>query len=97
MNTINQSKTFETWLDAQDRPVQKRVQVRITRAEGGNFGDAKPVGEGIMEMRLDFGPGYRLYYTRRGEAVYWLLVGGDKSTQQKDIERAKEIARDIGE
>jgi len=97
MNTIQQTQTFEHWLDAQDKPVQKRVLQRVTRAQAGNFGDSKPVGEGVMEMRLDFGPGYRLYYTRRGETVYLLLVGGDKSTQQKDIERAKDIVRELGD
>jgi putative addiction module killer protein len=68
---------------------------RIRRLLLGNPGDVKPVGEGISEMRIDYGPGYRVYFTRRGHSLIVLLAGGDKSTQAKDIERAKELARNL--
>ena len=66
-----------------------RIAVRLISAEKGNFGDCTPVGEGISEMRVHYGPGYRLYFTRRGKVVYLLLCGGDKSTQKRDVKRAK--------
>src|ERR1700674_555393 len=69
-----------------------RVQARIDRAESGNLGDCKPVGEGVSEMRIDHGPGYRLYFLQRGTEVVILLVGGGKATQAKDIELAKQLA-----
>ena len=71
------------------------VAKRIRAAESGNFGDCEPVGDGVSEMRIHTGPGYRVYFTRRGEVVYLLLLGGDKSTQKRDIKRAKEMARDL--
>ena len=70
-----------------------RIIHRIRSAEHGNFGDCEPVGEGVSEMRIHFGPGYRVYYTRRGEVIYLLLLGGDKSTQKRDIKHAIEMAR----
>lgn len=70
-----------------------RIIHRLRSAEHGNFGDCAPVGEGVSEMRVHVGPGYRIYFTRRGEVVYLLLLGGDKSTQKRDIQRAIEIAR----
>ncbi len=72
-----------------------RVQARIRRAELGNFGDVKPVGEGVSEMRIDFGPGYRVYFTQRGLAFVFLLAGGSKSTQAKDIKAAQALARQL--
>ena len=65
--------------------------MRIKRAEQGNFGDAKPVGDGVSEMRIDFGRGYRVYYAREGNTVYLLLSGGDKSSQSRDLEEAKQL------
>jgi len=72
-----------------------RVQVRIDRAEDGNFGDCEPVGEGVSEMRIHYGPGYRVYFVQRGIEIVILLAGGNKSTQSKDIKTALELARKI--
>lgn len=68
----------------------------MARLEGGNFGDWKSVGDGVGELRLAFGPGYRIYFTRRGEVVVLLLCGGDKDSQRRDIEKAKELAEAFG-
>ena len=77
---------FAEWLNRlADEKAKARISVRIISAEKGNFGDCDPVGDGISEMRVHFGPGYRLYFTRRGKGVYLLLCGGDKSTQKRDI------------
>lgn len=90
MYTILRSDVFAEWLDnLADEKAKARISVRIISAENGNFGDSAPVGDGIFEMRVHFGPGYRLYFTRRGKVVYLLLCGGDKSTQKRDIRRAK--------
>lgn len=98
MNTMLKSDEFDTWLsNLQDRVAKARIVQRIRAAELGHFGDTKPVGEGVHEMRVHVGPGYRLYYTRRAEQVYWLLSGGDKSTQRRDIEQAIQMARHITE
>lgn len=76
---------------------KRRVRIlgRIASAEHGNFGDCQPLGGGVSEMRIHFGPGYRMYYTRKGETVYFLLIGGDKSSQKRDIQKAIEIVRTI--
>lgn len=74
-----------------------RVQARIDRVEDGNFGDCEPVGEGVSEMRIHFGPGYRVYITQIGLEVVVLLAGGDKSTQAKDIKKALRLARELKE
>lgn len=71
-----------------------RIRVRLDRLANGNPGDARPVGHGISELRIDVGPGYRVYYQHRGDVLIVLLCGGDKSTQAKDIEKAHEIAKD---
>jgi putative addiction module killer protein len=85
---------FDTWLKALRDPVATgRVIARIRSAEAGNFGDCRPVGEGVSEMRIHVGVGYRLYCCRRGELVYLLLCGGDKSSQRSDIDQAKAILR----
>ena len=81
---------------AAKRPRGKmRIAVRIRRMQNGNVGDAKPVGDGVFELRFNFGPGYRVYYTERGDEIIILLAGGDKSTQQSDIEAAKRLAANI--
>jgi putative addiction module killer protein len=82
---------FIQWLDnLKDRQAQARVAVRLTRLENGNFGDCKPIGEGIWELRVDWGPGYRVYYAMEGKHVVLLCDGGDKRTQDADIARAIE-------
>lgn len=83
---------FEDWYKAfKDAPTRQRIRARLNRLATGNFGDFKPVGGEVYEIRLDFGPGYRIYFARLGETFVVLLVGGDKSTQQKDIDRAIEM------
>jgi len=90
MYTILRTDAFAEWLDGlADEKARARIAVRIISAEKGNFGDCAPVGDGVSEMRIHFGPGYRLYFTRRGAMIYLLLCGGDKSTQKRDITRAK--------
>ena len=81
---------FRDWLVKLDQTVRARVQARILRFELGNLGDHKQVGGGVWEARLDFGPGYRIYFGRSGREIVLLLLGGDKSSQRKDINRAKE-------
>ena len=94
MNTFHSSDVFDAWLAAlKDKIGRARVALRIRSAEHGNFGDCEPVGEGVSEMRIHFGPGYRVYFTRRGEVLYLLLLGGDKSSQKRDIKSAIKMAR----
>jgi putative addiction module killer protein len=96
--TIIRSDVFAAWLDGlADEKAKARISVRIISAEKGNFGDCAPVGGGISEMRVHFGPGYRLYFTRRGKVIYLLLCGGDKSSQKRDIKRAKAMLAAIKE
>ena len=95
MIEIIQSETFKQWLfGLKDRTARARILIRIKRIETGNLGDVKPVGEGISELRIDHGPGYRLYFMQREQRVIILLCGGDKSTQIRDIDRARMIAKD---
>ena len=90
MNTIIKSELFENWLSSlKDMRAKFAVIARLRRAELGNFGDHKALENGISEMRIDVGPGYRIYYMREDDCVYILLVGGNKSSQQRDIARAK--------
>jgi putative addiction module killer protein len=90
---VVQSATFSKWLSKlADQQARARILVRIDRLAAGNPGDVKPVGGGIGELRIDYGPGYRLYFVQRGELVTVLLCGGDKRTQDADIKRAIEIA-----
>ena len=89
---------FDAWLQRLlDIKAKARILARIKSAEMGNFGDCQPVGEGVSEMRVHFGPGYRVYFTRRESVVYMLLCGGDKSSQSRDIEKAKVLARGLRE
>jgi putative addiction module killer protein len=91
---VLKSATFEKWFqDLRDRQAQARINARIRRLSFGNPGDAKPVGMGVSEMRINYGPGYRVYFQQRGNALILLLCGGDKRTQTTDIRRAIEIAR----
>ncbi len=96
MNTFLRSEVFDAWLSGlKDKAGRARILYRIRSAEQGNFGDCSPVGEGVSEMRIHVGPGYRVYFTRRGNVVYLLLLGGDKSSQKRDIKRAIEMARTL--
>lgn len=95
MIDIIQSTTFKHWLSGlKDRHAAMRIHARIDRIGLGNFGDAKPVRDGIFEMRIDYGPGYRIYFMRRGMVVVVLLAGGNKNTQNADISRAIAIAKE---
>jgi putative addiction module killer protein len=90
------TRVFDTWFSRlRDRRAAARIQARIDRAESGNLGDCKPVGEGVSEMRVDVGPGYRVYFLQRGTEVVILLAGGEKSTQAKDIAAAKRLAKQV--
>jgi putative addiction module killer protein len=93
---IRKTAVFEHWLDGlRDIKARARVLVRIERLAGGNPGDVKPVGEGVSELRIDHGPGYRVYFTRRGREVVILLAGGVKSTQSADIKTALRLTRNL--
>jgi putative addiction module killer protein len=98
MIQIQQTETYAKWFAGlRDRVARARIDIRIRRLSLGNAGDAKPVGEGVSELRVDHGPGYRVYFIQRGEVVIVLLAGGDKSTQDKDIRTAKALAKDLKE
>lgn len=93
MLEIRQTEEFERWLKRlKDFTARAKILVRLRRMALGNPGDVRPVGGGISELRIDYGPGYRVYFVRRGELLILVLCGGDKSTQQRDIARAMEIA-----
>jgi putative addiction module killer protein len=97
MIDFERSRAFADWLDSLKDIIGKaRIIARLRAAEHGNFGDCEPVGGAVYEMRVYYGPGYRMYFTRRGEVVYLLLVGGDKSTQKRDIKRAIQMAQNLG-
>lgn len=96
MIEIRQTDEFSRWLGSlRDRQARIRIQVRIDRLALGNPGDVKPVGEGVSEMRIDYGPGYRVYFVRRGGTLVVLLAGGDKRTQPRDIESALKLAANL--
>ena len=96
MANIRQTELFSNWFDAlKDAKVRAAITARIRRASLGNFGDTSPIGEGVSEMRIHLGAGWRVYFMRRGEEWVLLLAGGNKRTQQKDIQKAIEIAKDI--
>lgn len=95
---IRKTELFAQWLDdLRDLRARARIQARIERLAAGNPGDVKPVGEGVSELRLEYGPGYRVYYKKRGRSLIILLAGGDKSTQAKDIKAALRLARGLSE
>jgi putative addiction module killer protein len=96
--TLRLTGEFEAWLDGlQDKRAQIRIAARLRQAEGGNLGDWAPVGADISELRVQFGPGYRICFTRRQHLLLIILAGGDKSSQARDIRRAQRIASRIGE
>ena len=96
MLEIRKTYTYAKWLDSlRDIHERARVQARVERLATGNPGDVKPVGEGVSELRIDYGPGYRVYYTRHGREVVILLAGGDKRTQASDIKTALRLARNL--
>lgn len=96
MYTVQQTETFVRWLTAlRDHQAKARIVARVRRAGLGNLGNVKPVGAGVSKMRIDIGPGYRVYFVRRHESVILLLCGGDKSSQARDIKRAIAMADDL--
>jgi len=98
MITVRETENFKKWIrELKDRIAQSVIIARIRRISAGNFGDSKPVGDGVSELRIDYGPGFRVYFTRRGQEIIILLCGGDKSTQSRDIETAKHIAENLEE
>lgn len=98
MIEVIQSLAFTRWLESlRDLQARVRIQARIVRLRIGNFGDVKPVGEGVSELRIDYGPGYRLYCVQRGVRLIILLAGGSKRTQNNDIKTALALARNLQE
>lgn len=98
MIEFRQTETFRRWRTRlRDRRVRALIASRLDRLAFGNAGDVKPVGKGISELRIDYGPGYRIYYKRRGDTIILLLCGGDKRTQANDIETAKRLAKEWSE
>jgi len=96
VTTIRQSDTYRAWYSKlKDNRAKARIDIRIRRLSLGNAGDVKPVGAGISELRINYGPGYRVYYKTIDDEVVVLLAGGDKSTQSRDIEKAKELASNL--
>ncbi|WP_347554760.1 type II toxin-antitoxin system RelE/ParE family toxin [Robbsia sp. KACC 23696] len=96
MIELRKTIEFADWLDGlRDVRARARIQVRVQRLADGNPGDAKPVGEGVSEMRIDYGPGYRVYYTQRRGVFIILLCGGDKGSQDKDIRQALRLANEL--
>lgn len=96
MIEVRQTETFRAWLDGlRDDNARVRIGIRIQRLERGNPGDVKRVGNGVSEMRIDYGPGYRMYFVQRGKTVVILLCGGDKRSQARDIARAIEMAQKV--
>jgi len=96
MFEISETERFSSWLfGLKDLRAKAKILVRIARAKNGNFGDSEPVGKGVSEMRIFVGKGYRVYYTKTGKNIVWLLCGGDKSSQQKDIKQAIELKESL--
>lgn len=98
MNTFHETRYYSEWFEKlRDIRGRARIAARVDSAKAGNFGDYKVFDDGICEMRIDSGPGYRVYYAQEGLRVYLLIIGGDKSTQKRDIAKAKELWRAIKE
>jgi putative addiction module killer protein len=96
MIEVRQTSTFVKWLKSLgDESAKARIAIRIRRLSLGNPGDVKPVGKGVSEMRVDYGPGYRVYFVKKGDAIVILLSGGDKRSQKKDIEAAITLAKEL--
>lgn len=96
MKAIYTTEVFDTWFAGlSDAQALARIKMRIRRVEEGNFGDCKPVGEGLSEMRIHHGPGYRVYFAQRGVEVVILLAGGEKPSQAKDIKAALKLTREL--
>jgi len=96
MIEVRQTEAFSKWLrELRDRQARARIQTRIDRLQLGLAGDVRPVGEGVSELRIDYGPGYRVYFVQRGRKLVILLAGGDKRTQDRDIKTAIELARNL--
>jgi len=96
MLEVRQTSVYSEWFaDLRDRIAKVRIDIRIRRLSLGNPGDVKPVGEGVSELRVDHGPGYRVYFIQRADVYIVLLAGGDKSSQEKDIRNAKALAREL--
>ena len=98
MFTVRQTEEFVAWLDdLKDRKAQIRIAARLRQAEAGNLGDWQPIEGEVSEMRVHYGPGFRLYFVRRGRVVVVLLNAGDKSTQRRDIRRAVKLSSELGD
>jgi len=98
MFTVLQTEEFVAWLDAlKDKRAQVRIAARLRQAESGNLGDWQPIEGEVSELRVNYGPGYRLYFARRGRIIVVILNAGDKSTQKRDIRRALKLAAELGE
>jgi putative addiction module killer protein len=98
MFTVRRTDIFKDWLDGlKDRRAAARIRARVVRLEDGNLGDVKPVGGGVSELRIDYGPGYRVYFTQPGRTIILLICGGDKKGQSRDIATAKRIAKELKE
>ena len=96
MLEVRQTKTYADWFAGiRDRATKSRIDIRIRRLSLGNPGDVKPVGDGVSELRVDFGPGYRVYFIKKADLYVVLLAGGDKSSQANDISKAKALAREL--
>ena len=96
MFLVEKTTTFDRWLHRlRDGVARARILVQLKKVEAGNLGASKSLGGGLSELRIDYGPGYRLYYTRKGKVVIWLLCGGDKRTQSRDITKARALLTEV--